>query len=339
MLLDEPSSGIAQRETEALGPLLLELREELKATFLLIEHDMPLIMGISDRIVALASGSVLAEGRPRRSRPTTRSSRPTSAAASTSQRRSRDRPTGVQSATICCSTSRDLRASYGAVEVLRGIDFTVAEGEIVALLGTNGAGKSTILRCVSGLMRPDDGQILFDGRDVAGVTTEETVRARHHPGARAGGACCPTSPSRRTCAWAPTHPPQRAAVKAGYDRVTASSRGWPSAAPAGRPRCPAARPQMLAIGRGPHAAAQADDDRRAVARAGAADRRAARADRARHQRQRRRMILVEQSANLALSVTDHAYFIEKGQIRFDGSSRELLERDDLLRSVFLAAAR
>jgi branched-chain amino acid transport system ATP-binding protein len=64
VLLDEPSSGIAQRETEALGPLLLELREELGATFLLIEHDMPLIMGISDRIVALAAGQVLAEGRP-----------------------------------------------------------------------------------------------------------------------------------------------------------------------------------------------------------------------------------------------------------------------------------
>jgi ABC-type branched-subunit amino acid transport system ATPase component len=64
VLLDEPSSGIAQRETEALGPLLLELREELKATFLLIEHDMPLIMGISDRIVALAAGHVLAEGAP-----------------------------------------------------------------------------------------------------------------------------------------------------------------------------------------------------------------------------------------------------------------------------------
>jgi ABC-type branched-subunit amino acid transport system ATPase component len=64
VLLDEPSSGIAQRETEALGPLLLELREELGATFLLIEHDMPLIMGISDRIVALAAGRVLAEGPP-----------------------------------------------------------------------------------------------------------------------------------------------------------------------------------------------------------------------------------------------------------------------------------
>src|SRR4051794_21146855 len=64
VLLDEPSSGIAQRETEALGPLLLDLRTELGATFLLIEHDMPLIMGISDRIVALAAGRVLAEGTP-----------------------------------------------------------------------------------------------------------------------------------------------------------------------------------------------------------------------------------------------------------------------------------
>jgi ABC-type branched-subunit amino acid transport system ATPase component len=64
VLLDEPSSGIAQRETEALGPLLLELREELGATFLIIEHDMPLVMGISDRVVALAAGQVLAEGRP-----------------------------------------------------------------------------------------------------------------------------------------------------------------------------------------------------------------------------------------------------------------------------------
>ncbi len=51
------------------------------------------------------------------------------------------------------------------------------------------------------------------------------------------------------------------------------------------------------------------------------------------------MILVEQSANLALTITDHAYFLEKGEIRFDGSSSELLARDDLLRSVFLAAGK
>jgi branched-chain amino acid transport system ATP-binding protein len=64
VLLDEPSSGIAQKETEALGPLLQDLRDELNATFLLIEHDMPLIMGISDRVYALASGAVLSSGTP-----------------------------------------------------------------------------------------------------------------------------------------------------------------------------------------------------------------------------------------------------------------------------------
>jgi ABC-type branched-subunit amino acid transport system ATPase component len=64
VLLDEPSSGIAQRETEALGPVLQEVRDELGATLVLIEHDMPLIMGISDRIYALANGHILAEGTP-----------------------------------------------------------------------------------------------------------------------------------------------------------------------------------------------------------------------------------------------------------------------------------
>jgi len=65
LLLDEPSSGIAQRETEALGPLLRRLADYLGATLLLIEHDMPLIMGISNRIIAMADGRVIASGDPR----------------------------------------------------------------------------------------------------------------------------------------------------------------------------------------------------------------------------------------------------------------------------------
>ena len=64
LLLDEPSSGIAQRETEALGPLLRRLAEYLGATLLLIEHDMPLIMGISDTLIAMAAGTVITAGRP-----------------------------------------------------------------------------------------------------------------------------------------------------------------------------------------------------------------------------------------------------------------------------------
>jgi ABC-type branched-subunit amino acid transport system ATPase component len=64
LLLDEPSSGIAQRETEALGPLLLNIREQTGASLLVIEHDMPLITNISDEILALETGQVLTRGTP-----------------------------------------------------------------------------------------------------------------------------------------------------------------------------------------------------------------------------------------------------------------------------------
>jgi ABC-type branched-subunit amino acid transport system ATPase component len=64
LLLDEPSSGIAQKETEALLPLLRRLRDHLDATLLVIEHDMPLVMGLADRVVAMAAGTVIADGTP-----------------------------------------------------------------------------------------------------------------------------------------------------------------------------------------------------------------------------------------------------------------------------------
>jgi ABC-type branched-subunit amino acid transport system ATPase component len=64
LLLDEPSSGIAQRETEALGELLVRIKRILRATVVVIEHDMPLVMGISDRVVAMESGRVVTVAPP-----------------------------------------------------------------------------------------------------------------------------------------------------------------------------------------------------------------------------------------------------------------------------------
>jgi ABC-type branched-subunit amino acid transport system ATPase component len=64
VLLDEPTAGVAQRETEQLGPLLLRVRDELGATIVLIEHDMPLVLSVSDRLYCLAAGSCIAEGPP-----------------------------------------------------------------------------------------------------------------------------------------------------------------------------------------------------------------------------------------------------------------------------------
>jgi ABC-type branched-subunit amino acid transport system ATPase component/ABC-type branched-subunit amino acid transport system permease subunit len=64
LCLDEPTAGVAQRETEAFGPLIQEIRRELGASMLVIEHDMPLIMGISDRVYCLETGHVIAAGEP-----------------------------------------------------------------------------------------------------------------------------------------------------------------------------------------------------------------------------------------------------------------------------------
>jgi ABC-type branched-subunit amino acid transport system ATPase component len=64
LLLDEPTSGVAQRETEALGELLERVKEYLGTTLIVIEHDMPLIMGLSDRIIAMESGAIIADGDP-----------------------------------------------------------------------------------------------------------------------------------------------------------------------------------------------------------------------------------------------------------------------------------
>ncbi len=70
---------------------------------------------------------------------------------------------------------KGLRVAYGNVEAIHGIDLTVREGEIVTLLGANGAGKSTTLRTISGLQRPSGGQILYQGRDVHAVPAHELV--------------------------------------------------------------------------------------------------------------------------------------------------------------------
>ena len=64
LLLDEPTGGVAQKETEAFGPLIKKIQQELSAAVLLIEHDMPLVMSISDRVYCLEAGEVIAHGVP-----------------------------------------------------------------------------------------------------------------------------------------------------------------------------------------------------------------------------------------------------------------------------------
>jgi len=228
-------------------------------------------------------------------------------------------------------------ASYGAVQVLRSIDFTVRRGEIVALLGTNGAGKSTILRCISGVMKPDAGVIRLDGDDITGQPPEETVRRGvcQVPGGRGLLPNLTVEENLRMGAY-PIRK-DRPRVAAGYERVYAAFPRLAERRAQLAGTLSGGEAQMLAIGRAfmtmpklmmvdelslglaPLVVQDLVERVRQINAEGVS------------------IVLVEQSANLALSITDHAYFIEKGQVRFDGSSAELLERDDLLRSVFLAA--
>jgi branched-chain amino acid transport system ATP-binding protein len=71
---------------------------------------------------------------------------------------------------------RSLRVFYGAIEALKGVDLTVGEGEVVALLGANGAGKSTTLKTASGMLAPREGEVLLRGERIDGIKTHELVR-------------------------------------------------------------------------------------------------------------------------------------------------------------------
>jgi len=71
---------------------------------------------------------------------------------------------------------KNLKMNYGAITALKGIDIFVGKGQIVALLGANGAGKTTTLKVISGLLKPTDGEIIFDGEDIAGKTAHKIAK-------------------------------------------------------------------------------------------------------------------------------------------------------------------
>ena len=70
----------------------------------------------------------------------------------------------------------DLHVSYGAIRAVQGISLKVPDGKIIALIGTNGAGKSTTLRTISGLLKPEVGRILLDGEDITGLPAKDIVK-------------------------------------------------------------------------------------------------------------------------------------------------------------------
>jgi ABC-type branched-subunit amino acid transport system ATPase component len=234
--------------------------------------------------------------------------------------------------------ARKIDFSYGHVQVLFGVDFTVDDGEMVALLGTNGAGKSTLLKVVSGIGLPSGGSVRFRGADITYLDAERRLRLgiTQIPGGRAVFGPMTVAENLRVFGYSIGR--NRKAVDAAIDQSfeafprlldrkdqRASTLSGGEQQMLGLAKALMLRPKLLlvdelSLGLAPVIVGQLLDMVKQINRDGTA------------------VVLVEQSVNIALNLVEHAYFMEKGQIRFDGASKDLLKRDDLLRAVFLKGA-
>jgi ABC-type branched-subunit amino acid transport system ATPase component/predicted MFS family arabinose efflux permease len=230
---------------------------------------------------------------------------------------------------------RNLDFSYGPVQVLFNVNLDVRDGEVLALLGTNGAGKSTLLRAISGLGIAARGVIRLEGRTI--TLTEPRTRVGlgivQVPG---GKAVFPGLSVRENLAagTGPFHSdPHR--VAAATERVVslfpvlAERMDLPAGTLSGGEQqmlglamSLVLEPKVLLIdelslGLAPVVVQLLLETIERLKAAGLT------------------IVIVEQSVNVALSIADRAVFMEKGQIRFEGPAAELLERDDLVRAVFL----
>ena len=173
LLLDEPGAGLMRADKVVLTAVLRALADAGLAV-ILVEHDMALVMGISDHVVVLDAGRPIAAGAPEavRTDPTVRKAYLGSGEI---QPRPRAAPLPAQPQPVLVAAA--LKAGYSAVPVLDGIAFEVGQGELVAMLGANGAGKSTTMRALSGLLRPVSGSINLAGESIEKNPVHRIVRA------------------------------------------------------------------------------------------------------------------------------------------------------------------
>jgi ABC-type branched-subunit amino acid transport system ATPase component/predicted MFS family arabinose efflux permease len=224
--------------------------------------------------------------------------------------------------------------SYGAVQVLFDVNFEIHKGECVALLGTNGAGKSTILRVISGLEVPERGVVRLNGRNITYVAPEQRARLgiMQLPGGK--GVFPSLTVQQNLVLSARMLGGNNAAVDARVDKVLelfpelAERRKQPARSLSG------GQQQMLALARVLiHEPEVLLIDELSLGLAPVVVQRMLElVDRLKERGQT--MVVVEQSLNVALAISDRAIFLEKGEVRFEGDARELAERDDLARAVF-----
>jgi branched-chain amino acid transport system ATP-binding protein len=230
-------------------------------------------------------------------------------------------------------TVENLCVEYGAVQALRDVSFRIGKGEIVSLIGANGAGKSTTLRALSGLVRPASGGIFHEGRPVSGLPPHRIARLgiAHVPEGRGVFANMTVRENLEMGAYTRA---SRAEVEESFERVFGlfprlSER---ASQPAGT--LSGGEQQMLAIGR---AMVQRPDllllDEPSMGLSPLLVNEIFRLV-AEINRAGTTILLVEQNANMALSVANRAYVLETGRIVLSGSAEELRE-DPKVREAYL----
>ena len=233
---------------------------------------------------------------------------------------------------------RGVQASYGPSQVLFGIDLDVREGEVLALLGTNGAGKSSLLRALCGLLPTSAGTASMSGRSLTSLAPETIAAAglAMMPGGRGVFPTLTVAENLRLACWLVRKDPEAVAAA----RADALDLFLPLAArldtragdlSGGEQQmlslamALAVRPRVLCIdelslGLAPAVVAELVEVVGRINREGTT------------------VVVVEQSVNVALLLAERAVFLEKGRVRFYGRTTDLLDRPDILRAVFLGAA-
>ncbi|HVL80093.1 MAG TPA: MFS transporter [Actinomycetota bacterium] len=242
--------------------------------------------------------------------------------------------TGEQALLTC----RGVDVAYDGVQVLFGVDLQVREGEIVALLGTNGAGKSTLLKTITGLVDPIGGAIFYAGRDITHTDAVQSAKLgiSQIPGGKSVFPTLTVAEHFKVAAWLMGDEQDRvdAATEEVLETFPRLRERWDQMAGnlsggeqqmLGLGMALLARPKLLMIdelslGLAPTIVEQLLEMVRRINEAGTT------------------IIVVEQSVNVALTLAERAYFLEKGEVRFSGPTEQLLEREDILRSVFLEGA-
>jgi branched-chain amino acid transport system ATP-binding protein len=218
-------------------------------------------------------------------------------------------------------TVTDLRVSYGRVEAVRGVSFTAYQGSLVTLVGANGAGKSSVINAVSGMLRPAGGRITFEGSDVTRTPAHKLVARGlvQVPEGRQILSTLTIEENLRMGAWH-TGSTAQSSLDAMYDRfpVLAQRRALPAGALSGGEQ------QMLAIARALVAKPTVmlmdepsmglapkivDEVFRVIEEIRASG---------------TTVVLVEQNARRALRAADHGYVLQTGSIVHSGPAAELL---------------